>query len=610
MAEEPRFQEEETVSDRNITDLLNEPRPSIDEYLISLSQDDSNTDSGSELPSLHDSSHLNQSPYQFQQEINNLKKQSNIRFKSKWEEILYKYSQIDDEKESDEIDLLTGVIITDNGHLRSLLSDDVKMGEVAVQRNIWSGTYDSEKDIQNRRKLEKSKQLAKQDLKEKLKEKQMFHITKSPNSYRNISRGQGRAPEDNLIIAKPSPTKKQRISPTKFNSFDISLNKSLAHRLSPSKSLEKDDSPSKITLNTLNIHSPNPSPTKKSPNSAIKQKFGHQMKQDLHETDASDYSEQIWGDVRKSSLSTYETKRRIMDEIHLGITDSEDVPVQSPFGSNFYRVHNNSNERPHQRHQQRPKKEEIIPYAKEAIIKVDESGRISYLRDDDISNNSWYKCAFPECSFVEKGEIHYRSHLLRSHSAALRLVGYPIPFGPIANHISESCISKLLKYFPLVYTLPDERHAGTTDQLEDYLFSCPVLGCNYSTKKGYIGMKNHFLKCKHYMPVKLRNLPSLDEMSPASVLPDVSNVKSKRKWSNDDPFSHIKEEIDEMFSEADVESDNTESESVSGSDSDQDCESADESSSEKAIQSESESSHIAEPSDDELDPVFTEHLKH
>lgn len=56
--------------------------------------------------------------------------QSLAKFRSKWECIIDKYSLIDDERESDEIDLATGRIIVDNGHLRTL-------GNFSAKRDPW-----------------------------------------------------------------------------------------------------------------------------------------------------------------------------------------------------------------------------------------------------------------------------------------------------------------------------------------------------------------------------------------------------------------------------------------------------------------------------------------
>lgn len=75
-------------------------------------------------------------------DLHRLKQQSTARFHRKWDDILAKYSQIDDTIELDEIDLSTGQIITDNGHLRSMLRAEYE--EHNALSDIWSPGYDDE----------------------------------------------------------------------------------------------------------------------------------------------------------------------------------------------------------------------------------------------------------------------------------------------------------------------------------------------------------------------------------------------------------------------------------------------------------------------------------
>ena len=49
-----------------------------------------------------------------------MENQSLQRFKSQWDAIIDKYSKIDDSTQSDEIDIVTGELITNNGHLDKL----------------------------------------------------------------------------------------------------------------------------------------------------------------------------------------------------------------------------------------------------------------------------------------------------------------------------------------------------------------------------------------------------------------------------------------------------------------------------------------------------------
>lgn len=60
----------------------------------------------------------------FHAKLKRLEKESLRRFENKWTGIISKYLNINDERESDEIDLVTGDIITNNGHLHRLRSGD------------------------------------------------------------------------------------------------------------------------------------------------------------------------------------------------------------------------------------------------------------------------------------------------------------------------------------------------------------------------------------------------------------------------------------------------------------------------------------------------------
>ena len=50
--------------------------------------------------------------------VGQLRHESLAKFESKWSAILEKYLKVDDSIQSDEVDLATGIIYTDNGHLR------------------------------------------------------------------------------------------------------------------------------------------------------------------------------------------------------------------------------------------------------------------------------------------------------------------------------------------------------------------------------------------------------------------------------------------------------------------------------------------------------------
>lgn len=160
----------------------------------------------------------------FQQEINYRKQQNTKRFHAKWNEILHRYSLIDDAVESDEIDLATGDIITDNGHLRGLGIATVASGVTTSagrlgRSNIWAdalGTWlqDLLRERQRRRKSQ-----MRSELRQRLKLQNLFHVPPPPPNAPSptpqaaqLSPTKRLAQPDNLLLLTPSPTKHQRPS--------------------------------------------------------------------------------------------------------------------------------------------------------------------------------------------------------------------------------------------------------------------------------------------------------------------------------------------------------------------------------------------------------------
>lgn len=68
-----------------------------------------------------------------------LQLKSKLKFLSNWNKILTKYERIDDERESDEIDIITGKVLVDNGHLRGLRQN---RGDVWVEEQEFMARSD------------------------------------------------------------------------------------------------------------------------------------------------------------------------------------------------------------------------------------------------------------------------------------------------------------------------------------------------------------------------------------------------------------------------------------------------------------------------------------
>lgn len=181
-------------------------------------------------------------------EVRRLHQQSTQKFKDKWDEILSKYARIDDERESDEIDLATGEIVTDNGHLRSLSF---------AESNIWDDHYDDEAERTRRLRRESLARRNKHQLRDKLK--LLLAFSSPVRSRANSPFASSTAvPPGNLVEYSPKK-KKRSATPTEPNSTD--------------------NSPSKIGFDKLLLGSRESSPLKR------------RVVVNSDESDASDFSE-------------------------------------------------------------------------------------------------------------------------------------------------------------------------------------------------------------------------------------------------------------------------------------------------------------------------------
>lgn len=178
------------------------------EKLISIEDvSDYSSSSGEENSVLNHA--LTQSGQQFQADINKLKRNSSVKFRKQWHEIIQRYSLIDDTVESDEIDLHTGKIIVDNGHIRSLADDGQTIDGVRIHRSIWAGDYDYERILKEEDRSQRHERKHKQKMRAKLKSEDRFHNS-SP-----INTSDSEVLEDNLLLINLSPSKRLSISPLK-----------------------------------------------------------------------------------------------------------------------------------------------------------------------------------------------------------------------------------------------------------------------------------------------------------------------------------------------------------------------------------------------------------
>ncbi|EDK36479.2 hypothetical protein PGUG_00577 [Meyerozyma guilliermondii ATCC 6260] len=177
----------------------------------------------------------------FEKRVANLQARSRTRFQNQWEAILEKYSQIDDEKESDEIDLSTGEIITDNGHLRALARKDVSSSSLD---DIWSANLVEEPHQSRQYMTSKSGQ----------------NTFISPARQKDVSEiRRSSSMKDNVLLLSPSPTKKTRYSPSKTPSKTASPSRNTPPSKFTSPRLSSPRlSPSRLSSPQLSSPSANP----------------------------------------------------------------------------------------------------------------------------------------------------------------------------------------------------------------------------------------------------------------------------------------------------------------------------------------------------------------
>lgn len=407
---------------------------------------------------------------EFQDEIRRLKKQSSKKFKSKWEEILEKYSKIDDDIESDEIDIITGKITIDNGHLKSLR----KESDQVLNGNVWSIDYDKERDVRNNRRRELRIKNKKTMLKQELKDRDKF--MKRPSPTRNT-----RIAEDNILLLDPSP-KKQRVSPTK------SLNRYDHLEVSPTKNYDTESEDSELEFTST--------PTKKYFDFTPL----HITPQPESESESED-SEDI------SNSKIVQDSESESDSPSNSVRTPNDTPRLNPF--------------------QEPQSEEESSDFDDnySIITSPYSHRIQ---------SKFLKCYFQDCFYTTGNPSIFKRHLLSDHRDELYIIGYPISKDEISGkecHITQLMVRSITKDFPIIHEIPplprsdDQtmfkcelklKHKKCTREFvnandlhyhqQNYPFKCsekvqvyvcPVLGCGYMTDEGYLQWRRHFIDKNH-----------------------------------------------------------------------------------------------------------------
>lgn len=188
--------------------MENEPSGRSLETLISIDDSDDSSGYASEKTESLTYFLAQSSVENFEADVTKLKQDSSAKFKKRWEEIIQRYSKIDDDAESDEIDLRTGKITVDNGHLRSLAGEGQMINGVKLHSSIWTGDYDYDKMVKEESRLQTQERRAKHRMREKLKREDKFY-NGSPLAADSDSVA------DSVLVVDQSPTKRSTISPLK-----------------------------------------------------------------------------------------------------------------------------------------------------------------------------------------------------------------------------------------------------------------------------------------------------------------------------------------------------------------------------------------------------------
>lgn len=531
-----------------------------DRRLISLENNSHTADPISPFSSIHDEK-FTKSESLFHNHIDHLKKQSNKRFKDKWDEILQKYSQIDDEKESDEIDLITGKITVDNGHLKSLISDDYLVGLTSLEKSIWSEDYSSQNERRRIRREEQLRANAKHKLKEELKQSQSFYNTKvSP-----FKPGTSDVPSDAFLELSPSPTKKQRNSPSKFSSIYSKENSpmSLLRRRQPHQI-----SPSKLQLQKLTLASENEEVGVVSSGEESDSPFLAKRGEDRRKT-------RLFKDLEK--LITVRQTSDLEGGVELLHTDEEDeaeseaeIEAEIEAESEAEIEQSDNSVAPEDEDDYLSEPEFEVEYTPENTIDMSVYGDDIEIIYDFLNPHRFHhvECPFSNCKAISENEHDYRTHLLTYHASKLKLIGYPVnTYNPDVRTISKNTKAILLKQFPLTYDTPPL--PATTDllplrcqaklkrrycrkvflsssDLDHHLdsgqcsskrqfFASPFLGCTFVCEGKYLAWRKHIIDTKRGADISLSN-----------------------EESNEVPINKtvdVRQEIEDLFRETDLCSD-------------------------------------------------------
>lgn len=499
-----------------------------------------------------------QNEKQFKNKFKQLENQSLQRFKSQWDAIIDKYSKIDDSTQSDEIDIVTGELITNNGHLDKLNQNHNQEGDI-TKMDIWRQDYGQQLENWRQRdfRMKKQAKQRKNEQRQILKKLDLFNkpIYGYPkfekleeNDFLKQSPTKNKVPSG--IESDESPTKKRRVFTDKKvvskNSNYLEFlddddeeveNKSVYTKtVIAHGKLYKRESDNVLYGSSADTFSP-----------YIDRQSFRPESNELQSEDSQDYESNLSSDISDDEYDddTYQSiiinDKKYSPKFKEHFDESETEPI-----SETPQPQTSSEETPGLSSQT----EEISPSPHPESTFDDEYLIIEepyyFLNVKSLPLPTIFNCAFIKCHYCTGNKKLYELHLLQSHSSALAEMGYPINLNSQnaayensntdsdkENHkieftrdITDVDLNKLYQVFPKTYKLPPQKEALTCgkelangqtcqkfylvqEQLDQHqeagdecsdkrqVLFCPILGCGYLTDGGYKEWREHMITANH-----------------------------------------------------------------------------------------------------------------
>ncbi|RCK54982.1 hypothetical protein Cantr_04664 [Candida viswanathii] len=476
---------------------------------------------------------------QLRRKYKQLEDESLRRFWERNQEIFLKYSTIDDATESDEIDLVTGEIVTDNGHLERLYGNG--SSESGLKGNIWRTDYNRYlRDLESMYDARKNMGKTKKKNTRMIKKLDLFSgrlgRSEKDTNVMKFSPTKGKVPSG--LDREESPTKKRRLGIEIYaDESGVEDDDNVAYGESDEESYvesgtetpeiegplydepeddDEDDDTGELYYESLIVNDRN----KPLRSSKIDKTNLLPPEYDNAEPEHS------WGELSETQ-SIRETTPSLPPPPPSSSSETEDFPTSS-------------SEEPQPASRNKLSFDEEYHVIEDPILYLFPTSQ----EQEHSKSIKIYRCAFKNtCKYCTGNKKLYESHLLSLHSFQLYKLGYPIsnPYQPSCPSSSSSSsedkidvdLIGLLTDFPqkLRLDLPRTSYSCntplasssthqkcqkfymTSEELEEHkmrlddcsakslVLLCPILGCGYMTDCGYADWRIHMIELGHAVPV-------------------------------------------------------------------------------------------------------------